>query len=166
MKTATIVLHDEEFTVQELKARKLSAWLTKLEGPLVAAMTLVGEAMDTDVEAPDKLQALIGKVTQLVGNSIDQVLDLMVEFAPELEGDIDECYSSEIVPAFVEVLKLAVPFDLDKVNWNQALEKVTETISQVGELKASGSSASSTSTSSQEPSGTSGPTTSTEMEAE
>ena len=136
---------------------------------VVAAMALVGEAMETDVDddkAPDRLQVLIGKVTQLVGNSIDQVLDLMVEFAPDLEEDVDECYTSEIVPAFVEVLKLAVPFDLEKVNWSQAMDKVTEAISQVGELRASGSKDSSTSTSSREPSGGSGPTTSTETEAE
>ena len=62
------------------------------------------------------------------------------------------------MPAFVEVLKLAVPFDLEKVKLDQVLN-------QIGELKAIGSSASSTSTSSQEPSGGSGPTTSEETEA-
>ena len=45
MKTATVVLNEKEHEVRELRTRKLSKWLTKLEGPVAQALAVVAEVM-------------------------------------------------------------------------------------------------------------------------
>ena len=151
MKTATVVLNESEHEVRELKTRKLSKWLDKLEGPVAQALAVVAEVMDTDTGNPEGMTDMVSKITAVLSGSIDKVLDLMIEFAPYLKDEIDECYTSEVVPAFVEVLKLAVPFDLEEINLGQVMD-------QLGELRESGSTDSSTLTSLPEPSGESGQT--------
>ena len=135
MKTAKVVLAGQEYEIKELKTRRLSEWLKELEGPVSDALSVVSEALSYDAEGGDDESsiALASRVTSLLAGSVDKVLDLMVSFAPDLEKAINDCYTSEAVPAFVEVLKLAVPFDLKE---SQGLIK--KALLTIWELKETG----------------------------
>jgi hypothetical protein len=111
MRTVSVTLNGEEVEIRELRVRANEAWLQDLEGPAQEVMSLVSEAMATDVEDADQVQTLVRQATGLLSGSMGRVADLMVDFAPYAEEQIEQAYTSELIPAFLEVVKLALPFD-------------------------------------------------------
>lgn len=125
MKTATITLGDQDFTINELPTRKNAAWRARL-GEVLGPVVEIIEKTPTiglpqnwgDVsENPGNTTALIGMVRQiadLLVGGLDDVLTLVLEYSPELEKQADwikdNAYDSEILAAFTKILGLAYPF--------------------------------------------------------
>ena len=111
MRTVTVVLGGEDCEIRELRARKNAKWLKKLEGPLqdVVRMVVEGMGMD-DITDGAAMGTLLASVTEFLAGSFDLVLDLLIEYAPELQQRFEDCYTSEAVEAFVQVVQLALPF--------------------------------------------------------
>lgn len=104
MKTATIEIDGDEYTVQELRSRDNAAWREKLQVHFdEIADVLEAELADGRVLA-DVVRSVSGKLVQ----SVDIVRKLVADYAPDLP--LDEAYDSEVIEAFAVVLGLAYPF--------------------------------------------------------
>lgn len=104
MKTATIEIDGDEYTVQELRSRDNAAWREKLQVHFdEIADVLEAELADGRVLA-DVVRSVSGKLVQ----SVDIVRKLVADYAPDLP--LDEAYDSEVIEAFTAVLGLAYPF--------------------------------------------------------
>jgi len=125
-RTATITLADTEYQVAELKTRKNARWLQGLEGSVREVIEKVLQAadMEMDEEGGKKLLAELGS---LLSGSMDTLLDALIEFAPDLKDEIEDSYTSELIPAFVEVVKLAVPFEqIQQMLSQETLDRLIE----------------------------------------
>ncbi len=111
MRTAKVTLNEVEVEIKERRARENAAWLKKtLEGPVKGVVEKLAGAMAAGIDQPDQVTQAMTATTEVLGGVFDLVLDLLKEYAPEHEKDFEACYASEAVAAFVEVVKLALPF--------------------------------------------------------
>ena len=113
MKTIQITLGGQQYTVQELPLRKNAAWRQKLTTLISGVTDLVG-ATQIALNNTSDLIVVVNQVRDVLLAAPDQVAGLFFEYAPELAADRErienEVYESELLSAFVEVLKLAYPF--------------------------------------------------------
>lgn len=110
MKTVMVILDGRECEVRAMKARRNSAWLKKLEGPLMEAVQIVVAAPDAELNDARAIGHMLESVARILMTVMDTVQDLLIEYAPYLQAEIEEAYSDEVVEAFVEVVQLALPF--------------------------------------------------------
>ena len=110
MKTVKVTLNDQEFEIVELRSRANAAWRKSLQGPFdELAQTLEG-APEIDLTDGAGIADLIQKASGLAIGSVDILVRLLLEYAPQLEEAAAEAYDSELIGAFVAVLGLAFPF--------------------------------------------------------
>jgi hypothetical protein len=113
MKTATITLGGQTYTVAELPLRQNAAWRQRLSALVASVTDLVG-ALQIDLANTGDLVSVVNQVRDVLLEAPDQVAALLFDYAPELAADRvrieNEVYESELLTAFVEVLKLAYPF--------------------------------------------------------
>lgn len=112
MKTAKITIDGHELVIKELRHRKNSVWRKKLTGPLQKVTTMLAKGADTELDMTN-IPGLIETLKSIgltVLNSTDIICELLIEYAPEHQHVFEEAYDSELLEAFVEVLKLAYPF--------------------------------------------------------
>jgi len=114
MRTVTVQLGGQEYTIQPLPMKKAREWRQKLEQPF-GAMVKVLETADT-IELTN-LGSIAGVVQTFAGTllgSVDILLGLLFAYAPTLAADRErienEAYDEEALGALVEVLKIAYPF--------------------------------------------------------
>lgn len=125
MRTISVTLGEQEYQIQQLPRRPSRQWREKFAKPieeLLGAVDYAGELLSSpDFERQDlgavirKIGgSLLGGLSKTLIGSIDQIAEMLYEYAPALQADrerIEECgYDDEIMAAFVEVLKLAYPF--------------------------------------------------------
>lgn len=130
-KTSKVVLGDREYVLTEKVMGVSRAWRRKLRessvmgifesldgalNELVAAVNGLGEeASDGRVnfKAGLTLATVAPAIVRGLANSIDDVIDLLFDYAPELKTDeawlAENAYNEEFVTAFLEVLKLNFP---------------------------------------------------------
>lgn len=113
MRTATITLNGEEYTIEEKRRAENQAWRSKLEAHFDEVAGLLDEQLD-DAQG---FQRILGVVSRSVIGSVDIVVNLVADYAPELP--LDEAYESEIIEAFWAVLGLAYPF-----GWETLVERI------------------------------------------
>lgn len=116
MNTQKITLNKTVHEIKELRSRANREWRKKLEQPFQELAGLLANAPNIELNATalpelsDLLKILVGRVA----GSIDIMVDLLMEYSPELkaieETLLEECYDSELIEAFASVLKLAYPF--------------------------------------------------------
>lgn len=138
-KVATIQLGEREYVIQERRRSAQAEWRKRFEGAFESVSDMVvmmlrqidrnipGIKADADesTPAPETEQAhiaeakgfliqLLAQANSLVDGVLDQALDLVVSYSPQLEKDRDyissDAYDSQIVDALSEVLQLAYPF--------------------------------------------------------
>jgi hypothetical protein len=113
MKTTTITLGGQTYTVAELPLRQNAAWRQRLSALVASVTDLVG-ALQIDLANTGDLVSVVNQVRDVLLEAPDQVAALLFDYAPELAADRvrieNEVYESELLTAFVEVLKLAYPF--------------------------------------------------------
>ncbi len=116
-RSVKITLAEKEYTVSELKGRDNAKWRTSFEHFFSDLASLMEKAPEIELTNMASLAGLIRSGSSLLLHSIDKVKELLLEYAPNISDVIDEAYDSEVMAAFLEVLKLAYPFGtlLDKV---------------------------------------------------
>lgn len=123
MKTATITLGGKTYTVQELPLRKNAAWRQKVGG-LVGEVAGLVEATQIDLASTADLVRVVNQVRGVLMNAPDKLTALLFDYSPVLAADRErieaEVYESELLAAFVEVLKLAFPFG-EILSWASGL---------------------------------------------
>ena len=110
MRSATITLSGKQHTINELPSRRAAAWRKQVQEKLGDVAKLVESAPDTDISNSAALATLVRNVGSLVVGSTDIVVELLFEYAPALRESDEDFYDSELLAAFVEVVKLAYPF--------------------------------------------------------
>jgi hypothetical protein len=109
MKKAKVILDGKEYTVKELRHKANAAWRERIKQPINELFGALN-GLETELNNVDDLVQVVQSISGNVIGSVDVLSDLLVGYAPELKDAVDEGYDSEIVDAFVEVLKLAFPF--------------------------------------------------------
>ncbi len=113
MRTATVVIGDAEYTIEEKRRSENRAWRQQLEAHFDELAALLQEQVD-DARG---LSNVLGVVSAKVLRSVDIVVSLVADYAPELP--LEEAYESEIVEVFWAVLGLAYPF-----GWEGLAERI------------------------------------------
>ena len=109
MRSTTITLSGKQHTINELPSRRAAAWRKQVQEKLGDVAKLVESAPDTDISNSAALATLVRNVGSLVVGSTDIVVELLFEYAPALRESDEDFYDSELLAAFVEVVKLAYP---------------------------------------------------------
>ena len=131
MKTATVVLGGQEYTILPLPMKAARQWRKQLEQPFGALVAALQGANSVDLA---DLAGIAGVVQIFAGTlvgSIDILMELLFAYAPPLAEDRErieaEAYDEEALAALVEVLKLAYPFGtvLALANGSKTNQKAT-----------------------------------------
>lgn len=117
MKTITVTLAEKEYIIQELPTRKNAAWRKALAEPFEALAAMLTNAAGLELNKAETLPALTDVVKATIGRvagSVDLMTDLLFSYSPALTADkdriMDNCYDSDLMSVFAEVLTLAYPF--------------------------------------------------------
>lgn len=123
MKQIEIVLGGKAYTVAELPLRKNAAWRQQV-GALVGEVAGLVEATQIDLNSTADLIGVVNQVRNVLVAAPDQLTALLFDYSPTLAADRErieaEVYESELLSAFVEVLKLAFPFG-EILSWASGL---------------------------------------------
>ena len=115
-KTTTINLGGREFAIRELPTKPAEQWRKKLADELTPLTELIQGAPDLmKIElTAERVPVLIEQAKGLALRSLPAVRELVIAYAPELTAERawleDNACDSELIEAFVEVLKMAFPF--------------------------------------------------------
>ena len=113
MREVTLTLGGREYHVTELPTKRNEAWRKQVMAQLTDVADLIQTAPQTEMTAAGIGQILRAVSGKVVG-SVDIIVGLLFAYAPVLDADRErieaECYDSELMDAFVAVLKLAFPF--------------------------------------------------------
>ena len=114
MRSTVLTLGSKEYTVNELASRKAAAWRQIMQDKLGNVAEMIASAPETDITSGSAISGLVRSIGSTVIGSTDTIIELLFLYSPELSSDRerinDECYDSELIAAFVEVVKLAYPF--------------------------------------------------------
>jgi len=113
VRTVDVTLGGRKYTITELPSRQNAEWRQQLAEPFGELASLLESAMDLELSGPN-VARIIRSVSSVFIESADTLVELLFSYSPELEKDRayiqDHAYDSEIMTAFLEVLKLAYPF--------------------------------------------------------
>lgn len=138
MRTETVFLGGNEYTISELPLRKNAEWRAKLDDTLQTFGDLLGMADEINLSDAGNVLSILRDASKMIVHSPDLAIDLFFAYAVELEKDrsdiMDSAYESELMEAFKSVLKLAYPFGglgrlFSTLNSNGSAEKPIEPIS-------------------------------------
>lgn len=138
MRTETVQLGGNEYTISELPLRKNAEWRAKLDETLQAFGDLLGMAERIELSDTGNVLSILRDASKMIVHSPDLAIDLFFAYAVELEADrdkiMDAAYESELMEAFKSVLKLAYPFGglgrlFSTLTSSGSVEKPTEPIS-------------------------------------
>lgn len=123
MKSVEISLGGQAYTVTELPMRKNAAWRQKV-GQLVGTVAGLVEATQIDLNNTADLIGVVNQVRDVLITAPEELTALLFDYSPALAADRErieaEVYESELLAAFVEVLKLAFPFG-EILSWANGL---------------------------------------------
>lgn len=123
MKQIEITLGGKAYQVAELPLRKNAAWRQQV-GALVGEVAGLVEATQIDLNSTADLIGVVNQVRSVLVQAPDQLTALLFDYSPVLAADRErieaEVYESELLSAFVEVLKLAFPFG-EILSWASGL---------------------------------------------
>ncbi len=113
-RTVTVEIGGRSYEVVELRSRANEAWRARLREPFGALVKRLEGAGETDITRAADVAALVRETAGTLLQAPETLRELLFEYAPALAADreriVEEEYDSEILAAFVEVLKLAFPF--------------------------------------------------------
>ncbi|HUV93941.1 MAG TPA: hypothetical protein VMX14_03820 [Anaerolineae bacterium] len=110
MRKVKVTLNGQEFEIQELRSRANATWRKKLDEPFAELAKLLKGLPGTSLTDGDALSNIVETVSGLLVGSVDTVVKLLIDYAPQLEVASTEAYDSELLDAFGSVLGLAYPF--------------------------------------------------------
>ena len=113
-RTVIVTIAEKKYTVEEMRSRANEAWRKRLQEPFGALVAQLEGAADTDVSSPRAIATLVQDTAGALLRSPDTLRELLLEYSPALAAEreriLEEAYDSELLDAFVQVLKLAFPF--------------------------------------------------------
>jgi hypothetical protein len=113
MNTITVTLAGKKYTVKTLPIRQAKAFRGRFGVVFETITVALRNAPAMELGDLQSMAGLVESVSELLVNSIDQALDLVCEYAPEIAADRErietEGYDEEVIQVFVEVLKLLYP---------------------------------------------------------
>lgn len=114
MRSAIVTLGGVQYTINELPSRRAAQWRQSMQIKLGDVSALIESAPETDISSGVALANLVRDVGSTLIGSTDTLVELLFAYAPAMAADRErienECYDSELIAAFVEVVKLAYPF--------------------------------------------------------
>ncbi len=113
-RSVKVTLGGRDYQVDELRSRENAAWRERLRVPFANLVQRLEEAGETEITNPGAMVALLRETAGTVIEAPDMLAGLLFAYSPALEADreriVAEAYDSELMNAFIEVLKLAYPF--------------------------------------------------------
>lgn len=113
-KSVTITLGGKQYEIAEAPMRKNAAWRAGLSALLTDVGGLMESATSLELNNVGDLLAVVRQIQEVLLAAPDRLTAMLFEYAPVLAADRTrieaEVYESELIAAFVEVLKLAYPF--------------------------------------------------------
>lgn len=113
-KTVTITLGGKAYEIAEAPMRKNAAWRAQLSGLLTDVGGLMAAANEVQLNSVADLLTVVRQIQDVLLAAPDRLTAMLFDYAPVLAADrarIEaEVFESELIAAFVEVLKLAYPF--------------------------------------------------------
>lgn len=113
-KSVTITLGGKAYEIAEAPMRKNAAWRAQLSGLLTDVGGLMASANEVQLNSVADLLTVVRQIQDVLLAAPDRLTAMLFDYAPVLAADrarIEaEVYESELIAAFVEVLKLAYPF--------------------------------------------------------
>jgi hypothetical protein len=113
-KSVTITLGGKTYEVAEAPMRKNAAWRASLSALLTDVGGLMASAETIELNNVSDLLAVVRQIQDVLLSAPDRVTAMLFDYSPVLAADRQrieaEVYESEMIAAFVEVLKLAYPF--------------------------------------------------------
>lgn len=113
-KSVTIALGGKQYEIAEAPMRKNAAWRADLAALLVDLGGLMESASTVELNSVADLIGVVRQIQDVILAAPDRLTAMLFDYSPVLAADrarIEaEVYESELIGAFVEVLKLAYPF--------------------------------------------------------
>lgn len=113
-KTVRVTIAEREYEIEELRSRANAEWRQRLREPFGALTARLESAGQTDVTKLGDVAQLVKETAGTLMNAPDLLAELLFAYSPVLAADqeriLAESYDSELMSAFIEVLKLAYPF--------------------------------------------------------
>lgn len=113
-RSVTVKIAGRSYEVTELRSRANEAWRKQLQEPFAGLVAQLEGAADTDLSSPRAIAALVQDTAGALLRSPDTLRELLFAYSPALEADreriLAEAFDSELLDAFVQVLKIAFPF--------------------------------------------------------
>ncbi len=114
MKTVTVRLGGQNYTIQPLPMRRSQQWRQALELPFGALVAVLENADSIELTNLSGMAGVVQAFAGMLVGSVDILLDLLFAYSAELAADRErienEAYDEEALAALIEVLKLAYPF--------------------------------------------------------
>lgn len=116
MRTVTVELGGQRYSIQPLPMAKARQWRAALEQPFGALVAVLESAERIELTNLGSIAGVVQAFAGVLLGSVDILMDLLFAYAPELAKERErieaEAYDEEALVAFVEVLKLAYPFGI------------------------------------------------------
>jgi hypothetical protein len=113
-KSVTITLGGKSYEIAEAPMRKNAAWRAGLSALLVDLGELMESASTVELNSVADLIGVVRQIQDVILAAPDRLTAMLFDYSPVLAADrarIEaDVYESELIGAFVEVLKLAYPF--------------------------------------------------------
>lgn len=114
MKSIKIALAGKTYTVNELPRKKNAAWREQFQAEFAEVADALVAMADSDIANADSVAALLRSVMGQVNGAVEKIVALLLAYSSSIAADgeriEEEAYESELLDAFLEVLKLAYPF--------------------------------------------------------
>jgi hypothetical protein len=119
IRVATVTLGDKDYEITEAPILRSRTWRERFYQTIAPLLEQLGGVKGAEFETPEDLLQLLPLAEQIVVNALTEVVDLLLLYSPELEADRDyilnHATERQAIRAFQEVLKLAIPFEIDRL---------------------------------------------------
>lgn len=108
-----------QYAIEEPGVLRSRKWRSRFGETVMPLFEQFAGAQNIEFETPEDLLKLLPLVQSIVLDALDEVFDLLILYSPELEADRewleDNATERQIIAAFMEVLQLAVPFEVGNI---------------------------------------------------
>lgn len=119
IRVTTVTLGDREYEIGEAPILRSREWRERFYQTIAPLLKELGGVQGVEFDNPEDLLQLLPLAEQIVVTALTEVVDLLLLYSPELDADQDyilnHATERQAVRAFQEVVKLAIPFEIDRL---------------------------------------------------
>lgn len=116
IETITIQLGEREYTISEAPRVRSRPWKERFMMEINPLFARISDAKDREINGPEDILALFPVFESLFTSSFDEIFELLITYAPELEADREyienHATDKQIFAGFLGVTRLADPFGM------------------------------------------------------